>query len=198
MPVITISGSPCAPSRCTALLAHVAALLHKSGVNTQALVVRDLPAEDILHGRSGSDAIKSAGELIETAQGIVIATPIYKGASSGVLKAFLDLLSQNALDGKVVLPIAVGGSSAHMLAVDYSLKPVLAALGATHVLGTVYAIDQQIRVTTGAQIDLDADIASRLQDGVKKFIRAAALPSHTSKGVQQLRPVPKHVAAPAI
>ena len=33
-----------------------------------------------------------------------------------------------ALSHKVVLPIATGGSIAHMLAVDYALKPVLAAL----------------------------------------------------------------------
>ncbi|WP_372430482.1 NAD(P)H-dependent oxidoreductase [Janibacter melonis] len=45
-----------------------------------------------------------------------------------MLKTFLDLLPQDALRGKVVLPVATGGSPAHVLSVDYALRPVLASL----------------------------------------------------------------------
>ena len=34
---------------------------------------------------------------------------------------------------KVVLPMAVGGSAAHVLTIDYALRPVLVSLGAVHV-----------------------------------------------------------------
>src|SRR5256885_12419558 len=41
---------------------------------------------------------------------VVVATPIYKASYSGVLKSFLDLLPQFGLAGKVVLPLATGGT----------------------------------------------------------------------------------------
>ena len=56
---------------------------------------------------------------------VIVATPIYKAAYSGLLKVFLDLLPAEALRGKTVLPLASGGSVAHLLALDYALKPVL-------------------------------------------------------------------------
>ena len=74
---------------------------------------------------------------------MLIATPIYKAAYSGVLKSFLDLLPQDALRGKTVLVLGTGGSAGHLLALDYALKPVLAALGARHILDSIYAVDAQ-------------------------------------------------------
>ena len=171
MTILTISGSPSANSRSTKLLDHIASRLQRQGVLTQELVVRDLPAEDILFGRFDSASIRAAGEQIDRASGIVIATPIYKAAASGVLKAFLDLLGQNALAGKVILPIGIGGSPAHLLAIDYSLRPVLAALGATQVLSSVYAIDKQVHVDKAERV-LDDEIELRVEDSLLQLISA--------------------------
>ena len=76
---------------------------------------------------------------------MLISTPVYKASFAGGLKAVLDLLDEKALAGKVVLPIATGGSPAHLLALEYGLKPVLSALGARHILAGVYATDKQVR-----------------------------------------------------
>ena len=62
---------------------------------------------------------------------MVVSTPVYKAAYSGVLKVFLDLLPQFGLAGKVVLPLVTGGTASHVLAIDYALRPVLLALGAS-------------------------------------------------------------------
>ncbi len=125
--------------------------------------------EDLVHGLHSSPAIKAAGKLLDDAAGVIVATPVYKAAFSGVLKAFLDLLGQNVLQGKPVLPIAVGGSLAHLLAIDYSLKPVLGTLGATQVLGTIYAVDGQIRVAADGAAELDPEIALRLSHAVRQL-----------------------------
>lgn len=167
MGVLLISGSPSATSRSTALLRHAQLTLEKNGVPVDWLVVRDLPAADLVHGRYDSEAIQQAAKQIANASAVVIATPIYKAAASGVLKAFLDLLPQNALEGKAVLPIGVGGSPAHLLAVDYSLKPVLTALGAQQQLPTLYATDPQIKLDDQGGAQLDNEIASRLQHHVR-------------------------------
>ena len=96
------------------------------------------------------------------AQAIVVATPIYKAAYSGVLKLFLDLLPQTAFKGKTVLPMATGGSPNHMLALDYALRPVLQSLGADHILPGVFATDGQVVLLPPDGHQLDDDLAQRL------------------------------------
>ena len=76
---------------------------------------------------------RRGGQRGPDADAIVVATPVYQAAYSGLLKVFLDLLPQFAFRGKAVLPIVTGGSPAHVLAVDYALRPVLANLGAAHI-----------------------------------------------------------------
>ena len=109
MPTIAcIVGSPSSPSRTAFVAAHVAAHLAKDGNTLEEIVVRDLPAED-LRARADVPAIAAAVKAVERADGIVVATPIYKASFSGILKTFLDLLPQWAFRGKYVLPIATGG-----------------------------------------------------------------------------------------
>jgi FMN reductase len=132
--------------------------------------VRDLPPTDLIHARLDSEAVAAANLLLDQAEGVIIATPVYKAAYSGVLKTFLDLLPQDALQGKTILPIATGGSSAHLLALDYALKPVLCALGATHILRGVYVTDSQIQIEHGGLIRLDDAVELRLQASLNELI----------------------------
>ena len=93
-----------------------------------------------------------------------------------MLKAFLDLLPQDGLKGKLVLPLATGGSQSHMLALDYALRPVLSALGARHVLPSIYATDAQVVWTQAEGLALDDDIARRIAEGVDTLSDAMPLP----------------------
>lgn len=142
MAIVALAGSPSANSRSTALLRHVLAL-YPDAVPRAEIVLRDLPAAALVRGEFDDPAIRRASEQVAGARLVVIATPIYKASYSGLLKTFLDLLPQDALRGKTVLVLGTGGSAAHLLALDYALKPVLAALGARHILDTVYAVDAQ-------------------------------------------------------
>ena len=108
----------------------------------------------------------------------MVATPVYKAAYSGVLKVFLDLLSQNALQGKTVLPLATGGSPHHMLALDYALRPVLQSLGAKHILPGIYATDAQVPLSPEGAYLINTDIGARLDEAVNTLI------------TETLRPVP--------
>jgi FMN reductase len=143
MNIVLLSGSPAAVSRSTQLLQHAQQRLADSGVRGTLLALRDLPAQPLLHGDAGHPVLQAALEQVQVADLVVVATPIYKAAYSGLLKAFLDLLPQDGLRGKTVLPLATGGSLAHLLAVDYALKPVLHALGARHIAEAVFVADAQ-------------------------------------------------------
>ena len=187
MSVLTIAGSPAPASRSAALLEFVARRLQASGVERQHLSVRALPAEDLLHAVSSSAPLQRAIKTVQAARAVVVATPIYKASFSGVLKAFLDLLPEGALAGKSVLPMATAGSSAHLLAVDYALRPVLAALGAKYVPQSVYATNAQFSRRADGGFDLSQDIAGRLDEAVGRLIQDARLVNHTPV----LIPVPR-------
>jgi FMN reductase len=165
--VLLIAGSPSESSRSAALLDSVSLrLARRGGLKVERLNIRELPAEALLLAEWGHPAIVKALSQVEQAHAIVIATPVYKAAYSGVLKVFLDLLPQTALKDKTVLPLATGGSPHHMLALDYALRPVLQSLSARHILPGVYATDAQIARSPEAGYALDKDIASRLDEAV--------------------------------
>jgi FMN reductase len=60
----------------------------------------------------------------------IFASPTYKAAYTGMLKAFLDRYGGNGLAGTVAVPVMTGGWPGHLLAVEVHLRPVLVELGA--------------------------------------------------------------------
>ena len=175
MLVVTLGGSPSQRSRSGVLLDRAKSWLNQQGVEVVSYQVRDFPAEDLLHARFDSPHIINLLEQIERADGLVIATPVYKASFSGALKTVLDLLPERALSHKVVLPIATGGSIAHMLAVDYALKPVLSALKAQEMLHGIFAEDSQIAYGEGsAQAQLVPVLEQRLNESLEHFYSALA------------------------
>jgi FMN reductase len=187
MKILLLAGSPSIPSRSTRLLQYVADRLHLQGHATARLHVLDLPAEALMHADFNNADIKAAKAQVEQADAIVISTPVYKAAYCGLLKTFLDLLPQDGFAGKLVLPLATGGSQSHMLALDYALRPVLSALGAKHVLPSIYATDSQVQ-WTDAGLVLDPAIARRVADGVEQL--SASLASLRSSQASHFASVP--------
>ncbi|MDB5731555.1 MAG: ssuE, partial [Variovorax sp.] len=165
--VLLIAGSPSLPSRSTVLLEAVGERLARRGARIERLAVRELPSQPLLRAEWDHPAIRQAMAQVEEARAVVVATPVYKAAYSGTLKVFLDLLSQNALKGKTVLPLATGGSPHHMLALDYALRPVLQSLSARHILPGVYATEAQISLTPEGAWQVHADLAHRLDDAAE-------------------------------
>lgn len=169
MSVLLLGGSPSVSSSSARLLQHVGDKLALHGHRCNTLQVRDLPAQALLHANFDDPAIVRATALLLDADAIVVATPVYKAAYTGILKAFLDLLPQDGLDGKLVLPLATGGSQSHMLVLDYALRPVLASLAARFILPGIYATSDQLRWHAATGLTLDAPIAARVARGVEQF-----------------------------
>ena len=136
MKIVGIQGSPSASSRSGSLLVLALALTHSRlqpvASRSHLISVRHLPAQALLHAQFDHALIRQALAEVAQVQVVLIATPIYKAAYSGALKAFLGLLPQGGLRGNTVLPLATGSSLAHLLALDHALKPVLSALRARH------------------------------------------------------------------
>ena len=175
MLVVTLGGSPSQRSRSGVLLDHSRRWLQQQGVEVVSYQVRDFPAEDLLYARFDSPKVLDLQAQVANADGLLIATPVYKASFSGALKTVLDLLPERALAHKVVLPMATGGSIAHMLAVDYALKPVLSALKAQELLHGIFAEDSQIAYGEGsAQAQLVPILEQRLSEALEQFYSAMA------------------------
>lgn len=175
MHITSLSASPSERSRSAWLTQFALTRLEGRDASHDDILVRQLPAAALLAADVQDAAIAAAVQAVERADLVIVATPIYKAAYSGLLKVFLDLLPPDALREKLVLPLATGGSPAHVLALDYALKPVLSALGARHVLDGVFATDAQLRRHEAGGFVPEPDLIARLDRAL------APLASHTSR-----------------
>ncbi|MBO9676598.1 MAG: NADPH-dependent FMN reductase [Acidovorax sp.] len=188
MSVLLIAGSPSERSRSAALLDAVSLRLVARGALVERLHIRDLNPQALLLADAAHRTIAHAVEQVADADVLVVSTPVYKAAYSGVLKVFLDLLPQTALKGKTVLPLATGGSPHHMLALDYALRPVLQSLGAKHILPGIYATDVQVTVTPEGAYEVAGDVGARIDDAVNLLITETLRPPAAQSG--RFAPVP--------
>jgi FMN reductase len=125
-PVVTVVGNPQAQSRTRSAAEAVAALL-AAGADTVTIDLAD-------HGPEllgwGSPVVAELKAQVLGASRLVIASPTYKAAYTGLLKLFLDQFGKGELAGTVTVPMMTGGSADHSLAVEVHLRPVLVEIGA--------------------------------------------------------------------
>lgn len=167
--IAVISGTPNRHSRLYGLVDYSVEKLKEAGHEISYIHVAELPPEDLIRANFGSQAIKAAQGLVADADAVIVASPVYKASYTGILKTFLDLIPERGLHGKLSLPLFIGGTIAHLLAVDYALKPVLTALGARHILGGVYATDQAVTRLEGGGYQLADDIKARLDNSLQQL-----------------------------
>ncbi|MFT3956102.1 MAG: NADPH-dependent FMN reductase [Piscinibacter sp.] len=177
MNIVGISGSPALRSRSNWLLQLAQTRLEGVVRDTHTIAVRALDPTALLTADAQSASIREAVERIAAADLVIVATPIYKAAYSGLLKLFLDLLPQDGLRGKTVLPLATGGSLAHLLALDYALKPVLSALGARDILDGVFATDTQLTPHESGGYVPDAQLLDRVDRALQPLLEGPGVAS---------------------
>jgi len=113
----------------------------------------------------------SAAELsrltaeVAAADVTVFASPTYKAAYTGMLKAFLDRYGNHGLAGTVAVPVMTGGWPGHLLAVEVHLRPVLVELGATVPARGLYVTEPEFG-------NLDTAIAKWAESAIPLIRRA--------------------------
>jgi FMN reductase len=168
---LIISASPFKNSRSELLSSEVKKRLELAGIiDCDFLHPYRLPGDSLLALDISNDSIKQAVELVRNASIIIIITPIFQASISGGLKLFVDLLPQNALRGKSILPIAIGGSYRHLLAVEYGLVPILRSLAAGWIGACIFATSEQI--SKGESPIIPKELGDRL-DQVMPFVEHA-------------------------
>jgi FMN reductase len=142
--IVGLSGSPRRPSKTRALVEQVAA-----EVASHRQVRLDI--FDLVDAGPGLGAALQRQDLtlpaariidaVEQADALIVGTPVYKGAYTGLFKHVFDLVEPRALVGKPVVLTATGGGSRHALVVEHSLRPLFGFFEALTVPTAVYACD---------------------------------------------------------
>jgi FMN reductase len=86
-----------------------------------------------------TDLVKQVGG----ADLVVVASPTYKAAYTGLLKLFLDRFAGGTGLSGLAVPLMLGGSPAHSLAPELTLRPVLTEIGGTVPGRGLYVVDSR-------------------------------------------------------
>jgi len=150
---------------------HVLTQIAAHGIETVHIRAREINPQALLQGRFDDPEIKAFSQTVAKADGVIIATPIFKAAYSGLLKAALDVLPQFGFAGKILLPLGTGGSLAHVLALDYALRPVLQSMGARHVVQAQFVLEQDIIIEDGG-FTLAPGAEGALGEALRNFLHS--------------------------
>lgn len=163
--LVAFSGNARRPSRTRVLVEAVAAEVARhapvdcraydlvdagTGIGVASRSALPLPAARIL-------------EAIESADALIVGSPVYKGSYAGLFKHLIDFVDPAALAGKPVVLTATGGGARHALVVEHALRPLFAFFEARTMATAIYAGDAEIR--DGAVVDA----------GVHQRIKSAAV-----------------------
>lgn len=143
--VVAVSGGLQRPSKAAALAEHLLDLIAEEVPCEQHLVELGQLAPQFAGAVWRSqlpDTVEAALAMVERADVLVVATPVYRGSYTGLFKHFFDFIHQDALIDKPVLLAATGGSERHALVIDHQLRPLFSFFQARTLPLGVYATDQ--------------------------------------------------------
>ena len=173
--VVAFSGNTRRPSRTRTLVEAVTSELSR-------LRPVDLRHYDLVDAGSGIGAAERTAlplpaarivEAIETADALIVGSPIYNGGYSGLFKHVFDLVDPAALAGRPVVLTATGGGARHALAVEHGLRPLFAFFAAQTAATAVYAGQDEIvdGTVTDATVRARVSAAAAELDGLLDLVR---------------------------
>ncbi|WP_435121118.1 NAD(P)H-dependent oxidoreductase [Amycolatopsis thermoflava] len=140
--VVVVNGSPSRQSKTMGLVDVVLATL-RTMLPVEASQVDVYRLGPGFTGAAERDEVTPEVEdmlrLVENADLLIAATPVYRGSYPGMFKHFFDLVDQYALANKLVLLAATGGGDHHALVLEHALRPLFAFFQALTVPVAIFA-----------------------------------------------------------
>ncbi len=141
---VAVSGGLHSHSRSAALSRHLLGLVGEAHASTPQLLELGQLAPQFSGAIWRSQvpaAVEQALQAVEQADVLVVTTPVYRGAYTGLFKHFFDFVDQDALVDTPILLAATGGSERHALVIDHQLRPLFSFFQARTLPLGVYATD---------------------------------------------------------
>ncbi|MFQ6403861.1 FMN reductase [Methylophilus sp. 'Pure River'] len=142
--VTAVSGSYKLPSRTAALVEAITQQLGKQlPIDLHLIELNEISSSLVASYDPKALPLKVQKDIqaIETADLLVVATPVYRASYTGLFKHLFDLVDYEALVNVPVLLAATGGSERHALIIDHELRPLFSFFQALTLPIGVYATE---------------------------------------------------------
>ena len=172
--VVGVSGSTHAPSKTTALVSSILDVVTRDRADVATHLVEVDRIGPGLAGTVRRDALPASVQLelerIESADLLVVASPVYRASYTGLFKHLFDFVEQHALVGTPVLLAATGGSERHGLMIEHQLRPLFSFFQSLTLPNGVYASDADF---TDYRITSD-ELQQRIETAVARALPVVA------------------------
>jgi FMN reductase len=180
--VVAVSGGLQCPSRTVVLTqALLNALSDALPIETHLIELGEIAPRlaGAIHRTQLPADIETQIRRIETADLLVVASPVFRGSYTGLFKHLFDFVHHEALIDVPVLLAATGGSDRHALVIDHQFRPLFSFFQARTLPIGVYASEQDF---SGYEVKSDA-LLGRIELAVTRAlpIALAGRSSHTSR-----------------
>ena len=167
--VVAVSGSLTQPSKTTALVeAITAAFAGALPIESHLITLHELGPK--LAGALWRSQLPPEAEAelqrIESADLLIVASPVYRASFTGLFKHLFDFVDQYALVDTPVLLAASGGSERHALIIEHQFRPLFAFFQALTLPIGIYAMDSDF---TDYQVS-NVALKERIEKAVAKSI----------------------------
>lgn len=182
--LVAVSGGLQRPSRSAALAEHLLDLIAKELPCEQRLVELGQLAPQFAGAVRRSqlpDTVERELTAVEHADVLVVTTPVFRGAYTGLFKHFFDFIHQDALVDKPVLLAATGGSERHALVIDHQLRPLFSFFQARTLPLGVYATDKDF---VDHRLRAEA-LVERAQMAVQRALPLIELARHANRSTAE-------------
>jgi len=175
--IVTLNGSPRSHSRTASLAGAIAAAI-AAKVPAAVNAVHLSDAAPHLLSALSRDAASAAGEAIlrtiESADLLVIGTPVYRASIAGALKHIFDLIDRDALIGRIAVLSATGGTPLHALIGEHQLRPLLSFFRVFTVPTFVYATEDEFDAERAPKAAVRERIARAAEEAAHLLIHSPA------------------------
>ncbi len=167
--IVAVSGSLSAPSRTTALVEAVGQRFADALDGSLEVIELGAIAPSLAGGTSraalGEDA-RRALAAVEHADVVVVGSPAYRAAYTGIFKHFFDFVGQYALVEKPIVLTATGGSDRHALLVEHQMRPLFGFFQALTLPLGIFANESDFEDYRIVSPDLDERIGQATERAV--------------------------------
>ncbi|KRB38435.1 FMN reductase [Microbacterium sp. Root180] len=176
--VVGVSGSLHEPSRTTALVrAILDEVAARADAETELIEVAALGPSfaGALRRDDVAPAVEQALQRIESADVLVVASPVYRASFTGLFKHLFDFVGQYELVGKPVLLAATGGGERHALILEHQLRPLFGFFQALTLPVGVYGSDSDFEAYELTSADVRRRVSQAVGRSLPLIERSARL-----------------------
>jgi FMN reductase len=181
--ITVVLGSVTPPGRLRRALTEALARVDPAAAEVQLIDLAEVrvASADGTPPAQLTDDTPAVVTALADADAVLLATPIYRGSLTGVLKNLLDLTPISALRDTPVAIVAMGASDHHTLGAERHLRDVLAFFGALVLPTAVYLTSRDFA---------DGVPSERAAAQLDAVVAATVTLAHGRRGAQPLGPPP--------